>query len=185
MDGIIIEGKSTSEAIALIEYIKSFSVHYDLLLQRYQRFEMLNVSPVATIDVSTYLDMIVVQLRAMCLENPKYENNYTIQILLRKVGEDTVAKKVEAMLDEQFFLDTEDFPIRMALKTLANKFVCHYDNSNGINKGRWALAENIEKQLRNPYDNHNLDYIMQTVIDCVERGLMQKIKRADDGTTFM
>lgn len=70
---------------ALGEYIHHFNVHYNILLRRYQRFVEIDEPLNNDIDISTYFDMIIVQLRAMCIESPKLKNNYTAQILLRKI----------------------------------------------------------------------------------------------------
>lgn len=176
MPEIDMEERSTDELIELAEYIDHFNIHYNLLLRRYARFREINDIHNTDIDVITYLDMIVVQLRAMCIESPRLKKNYTAQILLQKVGENALAEKLNSMLDEEFIPGATDFSIRKALKTLADGFVCHYDNFDGTDKDAWAMAEIIEKKLRNPYDTHNLDYIMKTVIDCIGEGLTLRIK---------
>lgn len=176
MAEIDFEQKSVDELVALGEYIKHFNVHYNLLLRRYARFKEIDDIHNMDIDVITYLDMIVVQLRALCIESPRLHKNYTAQILLRKLDEEALAKKLDDMLDEEFLVGVSDFTIRKALKTLADGFICHYDNFDGEAKDTWAMASIIEKQLRNPYSEHNLDYIMKTVIDCVGEGLTIKIK---------
>lgn len=167
------EEKSIDEVIELTEYIRHFNIHFDLLLRRYARFKKIDDIYNTDIDVITYLDMIVVQLRAMCIENDRQKKNYTAQILLRKVGEYDLAQELDEMLDEEFL---SGFSIRKALKTLADGFICHYDNFDGIDKDGWAMAGIIEKQLRNPYADRNLDYIMKVVINCVDKGISIKLK---------
>ncbi len=61
----------------LIIYVKHFNMYYSLLLERYRRFKEINSNDNTDIDVITYLDMIVVQIRAICIENPIYKNYYT------------------------------------------------------------------------------------------------------------
>ena len=117
--------------------------------------------------------MIVVQLRAMCIESPHLKSNYTAQILLRKLGESEFADRLDKMLEEPF-IEVTDFTIRKAIKTLADCFICHYDNFDGKKWNGWAWAEIIEKQLRNPYDKHNLKYIMSVLISCIGEGLSLK-----------
>ena len=169
------EERNADELMSLAEFIKHFNVHYRLLLKRYARFKEINDVFNTDIDVITYLDMIVVQLRAMCIESPSLKKNYTAQILLRKVGEDKLADKIDSMLEEPFIPES-DFTIRKALKTLADGFICHYDNFDGVNADGWAFAEIIEKQLRNPYNKPNLDYVMKILIDCLGEGLTIKLK---------
>lgn len=170
-----IEENELDELTSLGEYISHFNIHYRLLLKRYMRFKEIDKVFNSDIDVITYLDMIVVQLRAMCIENPRLKKNYTAQILLRKLGEEDLAKKIDTMLEEPFIPGT-DFSIRKALKKLADGFICHYDNFDGSDSDGWYYAESIEKRLRNPYDTPNLDYIMKTVIDCLGEGLTLKLK---------
>ena len=150
----------------LNEFIKNFNIHYKLLLRRYERFKEINDIHNKDIDVITYLDIIVVQLRAMCIESKNYKKNYTAQILLRKTGKNEAADRLDALLEERFIPST-DFTIRIALKTLADGFICHYDNFDSPQKDKLSLAEIIEKKLRNPYDEKNLDYIMNTLLSCI------------------
>ena len=176
MPTIDVEEQNTDELLALMEFVEHFNIHYKLLLRRYARFKQINTIDNTDIDVITYLDMIVVQLRAMCIESAYLKKNYTAQILLRKVGEDALAEKLDAMLDEEFLEGVTDFSIRKALKVLADGFVCHYDNFDGPEKDGWAMANIIEAKLRSPYDNCNLDHIMQVLIDCIGEGLSIKLK---------
>ena len=158
------------EFLSIIEYVKHFGIHYDLLINRYKRFVEINKISNTDIDVITYLDIIVVQLRAMCIESANYKNNYTAQILLRKFGRNDLADKIDNMLNEPFIPETVDFSIRRALKTLADRFVCHYDNFDRDSEA-WAMATIVETQLKNPYIKPNLDYIIKTMTECVEQGL--------------
>ena len=170
-----LEERNSYELMSLAEYIEHFNIHYRLLLRRYARFKEIDDVFNTDIDVITYLDMIVVQLRAMCIESPRLKKNYTAQILLRKVGEGELAERIDTMLEEPFIPES-DFTIRKAFKTLADGFICHYDNFDGIDVDGWSFAEIIEKRLRNPYDMPNLDYIMKNIIDCLGEDLTIKIK---------
>ena len=113
------DGDYTPEFLELMEYVKHFNVHYRLMLRRYARFKQIDDISNTDIDAITYLDMIIVQLRAMCIESKNPKKNYTAQILPQKVGEELLAKKLDAMLDEGFFSYRADFSNRKAIKTLA------------------------------------------------------------------
>lgn len=156
------------EANDIITFIDNFNIHYTLLLRRYKRFTEIDDIHNVDIDVITYLDMILVQLRAICIESPNLTKNYTAQNLLRIIGKNDLAKKIEDMLDEEFFSYREGFSIKKALKIMTDKYICHYD-SFGQEGLFWA--EIIEKQLRSPFDEHNLQYIMQVIINCIGKGL--------------
>ncbi|MGI5849925.1 MAG: hypothetical protein ACOX8Q_07655 [Christensenellales bacterium] len=169
------EEKDMDELFLLAQYIDNFNIHFSLLLRRYKRFREINIVGNKDIDVITYLDIIIVQLRAICVENERYKNNYSAQVLLRKVGENALADRIENMLSQEFLEGCEDFPIRKAIKTLADDFICHYDNFDGEKLHDLSLAEIIEKQLRSPYDKINLDYIMKELINCIGEGLSVKM----------
>ena len=149
-------------------FIKNFNMHYSLLLRRYKRFKEIDDPLNTDIDVMTYLDMILVQLRSFCLEHEKYHNNYTAQNLLHRLGRDDFADAINDMLEEQFFDYRDNCTVREAIKILTDDYVCHYDS---IEEDELAWSELIEKQLRDPFVNHNLDYIMKVLIDSIGEGL--------------
>lgn len=161
------------EFIELMKYINNFNIHFSLLLRRYERFKQINKLGNKDIDVITYFDMIVVQLRALCIENGRYKKNYTAQILLNKVGEEELARKIDDMLEQNFFCDSSEINIKQALKILADEFICHYDNFDG-DIHELSLADIIMKRLCNPYEKVNLDYIMKVLVDCIGDGLTIK-----------
>ncbi|NLZ36696.1 MAG: hypothetical protein GX897_04375 [Clostridiales bacterium] len=172
---LVLNEQNADELLQLAKFIDHFNVHYRLLLRRYKRFKEIDDITNTDIDVITYLDMIVVQLRAMCIESPNLKENYTAQNLLRKVGEEELASEIDKMLEEPF-IPCSDFTIRKALKTLADCFICHYDNFDTPNDNGWYFAETIEKRLRNPYDTANLDYIMNKLVSCIGEGLTIKLQ---------
>ena len=158
------------DEIELLQYIKHFSMHYNLLLCRYKRFTEIYDIHNTDIDVITYLDMIIVQLRAMCIENESsgLKKNYTAQNLLRLMGRNDLAQKIDDMLALEFFPYLDGYDIRKALKVIADKYICHYD---AFDETEFSRPEMIEKQLVNPDYAHNLSFIMKTVTDCVNEGL--------------
>ena len=161
-----------NEILMIEEYIGNFNIHFKLLLQRYKRFREVNRIDNRNIDVITYFDIIIVQLRAICIENERNKNNYTAQILLRKFGREELADKIDDMLNQEFLIGFNDFTIRKAIKILADEFICHYDNFDGNKIHYLSLAQNIEKQLKNPYAEINLDYVMKVLIDCIGEGFI-------------
>lgn len=70
--------KASKDVYDFAVYIKNFNIHYSLLLRRYSRFKEINVICGNDTDVITYFDMIIVQLRALCIENCRYKSNYTV-----------------------------------------------------------------------------------------------------------
>ncbi|MBN1215212.1 MAG: hypothetical protein JXA99_07180, partial [Candidatus Lokiarchaeota archaeon] len=121
------------------------------------------------------------QLRALCIENKRYKENYTAQILLGKLGKKDLVEEIDNMLNENFRnilkfnpdgIEAEDISIRDAIKTLADEFICHYDNFDGAKVGNLSIYQVIFNQLRNPYEKVNLDYIMNILIKCIHKGFL-------------
>jgi hypothetical protein len=128
-----------------LQYIDNFKMHFKLLLRRYKRFTEVDDIHNTDIDVITYLDMIIVQLRALCIESPNLKSNYTAQNYLRLMKRDDLAEKIDNMLAEQFFSYRDNCDIRRAIKILADKYICHYD---AFDDEELLWCEMIEKQLR-------------------------------------
>lgn len=173
------------EYLELQPFIKHFCMHFDLLMRRYERFKEIDDPHNTDIDVITYLDMIIVQLRAMCIESSNLKNNYTAPNLLRKVGKQDLADKIDAMLNETFYAGRE-YTIREALKKLADKLICHYDNFDGENEFDLAVSDILMNNLRNPYESKNLKYIMDTLQSCIYKGLYTNFiyEEGNDETTI-
>ena len=163
------------EMLELFEYIEHFNIHFKLLLRRYKRLkDIYSIQNAKDIDVITYIDMILVQLRAMCIENERYKNNYTAQILLRKIGEEDLANKIDEMLNEEFYDGSMQVNIKKALKILTDEFICHYDNFDKDKSHKISLADIFINILLSPHEEKNLDYIMKVLIDCIGEGLTIK-----------
>lgn len=154
-------------------FIKHFSTHVKLLLNRYVKYQQLEKVNNDDIDVGTYFDIIIVQLRALCIESQNLEKNYTVQNALRKFGKNEYADRIDELLDEPF-LDAKDkegntFTTRKALKILADKFICHYDNFDNNSEG-WGMGLVIEKRLMNPFNYPNLDSIVMGIVKNINEG---------------
>lgn len=168
-------GYTEEEMLELFEYIEHFNIHFKLLLRRYKRLkDIYSIQNAKDIDVITYIDMILVQLRAMCIENERYKNNYTAQILLRKIGEEDLANKIDEMLNEEFYDGSMQVNIKTALKILTDGFICHYDNFDKDKSYKISLSDIFINILLSPYEEKNLDYIMKVLIDCIGEGLTIK-----------
>lgn len=161
---------SQEEIIEFVQFVSHFNVHYRLLIERYKRLIAIDKQEM-NLDISTYQDMIVVQIRAMFIESANLRSNYTAQNLLRILGESDLADKIDTYLDSPFNEIYTDLSIRKALKTMADKFICHNDNFDGEKVDLWGLQLSIESQLRNPYIKPNLFTIMDTLIDIIGQGL--------------
>jgi len=170
-------------------HLEVFLTNFEMLVIRYKEFEKINCmcnngklnihDKEIHVRLLTYLDIILVQLRAMCIENKNLKNNFTLQNILIELGEEGLAGEVDKMLDEPFlFLPweeggkrTENMSIKSSIKFLSDKFICHYDYFDKYKDFDPSRAGLIEVKLRNPYEKVNLDYIINKIIAIVEQGL--------------
>ena len=102
-------------------------------------------------------DSFIVLFRALFLE--KGEKQYSVQNYYREKGDDEIARKIDAFLDEKMF-SWKNESIRFVLKFIADKFVCHIDPIDYIDLGN---ANFYMSQLANPCVDNNLEHIMDTI----------------------
>lgn len=142
------------------DYIKAFSSNVELLLRRYQIFQNLSQES-GFIQYLSYFDIIMVQLRALCIENERYSENYTIQVLMKKLNRSDLAQKLENYLDNEI---SEGVTIREAIKFIADKFICHYDSTT-IND---RVKETYYRAcLTNPAGKYNLNAILGEILEII------------------
>lgn len=77
-------------------------------------------------------------------------------------------KSVDEFVALAEFIDHFNVHYQLLLRRY-RRFKEIFDGGEG--KEAWAMASIIEKGLRNPYHKHNLDYIMQTVMECIGEGV--------------
>ena len=147
-------------------FIKEYSFNMDLLSYRLQKFE--KTSQDNRFEYLTIFDSIIVQLRAIMLENR--QSNYTIQTYYRYHGQEAIALAIDKYLDEPF--DAADSQakeegnesyrsLRKALKLLSDKFICHYDKITLLDKGS---ADYISSMLSNPKGKRYLRNILFDIL---------------------
>ena len=102
-------------------------------------------------------DSFIALFRALFLEKGKKQ--YSVQNYYREKGDDEIARKIDAFLDEKMF-SWKNESIRSVLKFIADKFVCHIDPIEYIDLGN---ANFYMSQLANPYVDNNLKHIMDTI----------------------
>ena len=114
--------------------------------------------PIRTIGNEIILETILVEIRAIYLENARYKNNYTIPNFLKEIKQesfyqkiqdyldkpliDNVLKKVTNITDEDEIIctDTENsenysyqnLSIRDSIKFAVDKFIVHHDETNSL-----------------------------------------------------
>lgn len=167
--------KNPEELAKLASYINHFNTQYDLLIKRYEHLKEIDEPLEDNLDIGTYFDIVIVQLRAIFIENPKYSNNYTLQNIMKKIGKEEYAQELDDILSEEFLPEVAGLTIRDAIKFLADKFICHYDSSEGENSSNYGVALTIESRLRNPHSEVNLYTIMSRITTIVEKGINEVV----------
>ena len=80
----------------------------------------------------TYFELIVVQLRAIACETQSAtsKKNFTVQGILTRLGENELREQFNQFMNITIGRDRlgRQYSYRDAVKTLADKFICHYDN---------------------------------------------------------
>ena len=159
-----------------IEYSNHFNEYYQLLLDRYERFCELRESEEWSLDLDTYFEMIIVQLRALLLERGSnvVTGNYTIKNIL-SLSEDTEAwNVVEKTLNEVMISGNgikQDCLLRDAIKIIADKSICHYDNFYREGSHSWELIQLLKKMLMDKTEKVNLDILMKCIISILRDGV--------------
>ena len=110
----------------------AFDKKIDLVISRLQRMLDLQAeTECRQLDWLTYRDMVLVQVCAMCVdEQADRRDGYTIQSLLRRIGQEHFIAEIDKVLDKIIAVDAthNGISVRIALKTVRDKFLCHYDN---------------------------------------------------------
>ena len=96
-------------------------------------------------------ESIITQIAAMCVENPRHKENYTIQGLLKRQKRVALEQQINEALNRVLCLDCDgnELTVGMCIKILRNKFICHFDNfedydltgKEGVGDGKWTLAD--------------------------------------------
>ena len=108
--------------------VRALENNLTLLAERSARLRKLEQDPLTWI---TFFEAIVVQLRALVCENKNHaEKNYTVQGVLSRLGCKELRESFESFLDTNIGCDSlgHEYNYREAIKRLADKFICHYDN---------------------------------------------------------
>ena len=114
---------------ALQIFNESVCSYFNLLKARIDKFKELERG---TIDFKTYFDIILIQIRAMCIENETKKNNHTLQNFFRINGYEKFATEIieyfnQVMLDGSL----KELTLRETIKTTTDRFIAHYDTITG------------------------------------------------------
>lgn len=191
--------KSNVEAVLYIEEFQMhFNENYLLLCERYRRFvDIINDNNIKAIDVETYLDMILVQLRSLLLDDKwdseKKLKNYTVQSILSMCKDTTIKNKIDQLLDTVILKGPEnckeclvsydcdvyradcyvmsDLLVRDVIKQLTDKTICHYENNYKKNSYSWEYFQMLKDLLIDKKEPHNIFFIMDTLMNILLDGI--------------
>lgn len=155
-----IDNSNLEDRFYFLERMKIFDSYVTILVQRYDKFSKLSLNE--TVDWFTYFDMIIVQLRALCVENARYSSNHTLQITLRKLGKDDLADRIDTFLETTLIWD--ETPLKEAIKFIADKFICHYDD---VDLGERALEHSLRGALSNPEGRCGLSVVIKEIVNVI------------------
>lgn len=115
-DDDLIEIKSEDE-----QFNMYFDNYYILLVSRTKRMQELT----ECIDIKSYLDIILISLRALMIESGRHTYNYTLQNYLIRNGRPDLVQRVTEYLDTRI---NSLYTLREILKISTDKFLAHYDS---------------------------------------------------------
>lgn len=151
------------------KFLKIFMENFNLLYKRYNRFCYYQRKGLYE-EAEPYLDIIIVQLRSMCAENS--HKNYTIQNLFNLFEQNDLSDNINRMLDEKFINFSEDddrynFSIKKAIKSCADRIICHYDNFDDEVLLRSTILLVLCK-LSNRNFEKSIHYILKVIVTNLE-----------------
>lgn len=65
----------------------------------------------------------------------------------------------------------ENCTVRMAIKSIADKSICHYDSYYRKNAHSWDLIQTLKKILFEENEKVNIDYIIDSLRDIFKDGI--------------
>ncbi|WP_336046157.1 hypothetical protein [Solibacillus ferritrahens] len=144
------------------EYNKIFNEKKAFLKAKIEKFKSLKPG---SFEYSCYMDLILVDVRAMLLENDRYAKNYTIQNHFRRFtekGKQSLLNKVADNIDEYLKIELiEGLSIKESIKFYVDKFLVHFDD---VNSHDFDKKEEIIQSLINN-EVYNLQAIVENVLE--------------------
>ena len=141
--------------LAVEEYGIILLDFFNMLIRRYQRFAEIREEIGMSLDLETYLDIILVQLRALLCENSnELLKNYTINNWLSIIGDDKSRQKLEELLNipvpgwnfvrsiDDNTIINKDTNIDGAIRIITSRTICHNDNltfNREKNSFKWEI----------------------------------------------
>ena len=131
-----------------------------------------------TLEWLTFFESIVVQLRAIVCENRDHvDKNYTVQGVLSRLGCAELRESFESFLDTNIGCDRSgyQYSYREAIKRLADKFICHYDNHD-VTEFKNAVPVEIYCDLVDILNMETIEVVVGKVVEMVRLALEQNME---------
>lgn len=133
------------------DFEKKFFNNLELLIERINKLKSLKPG---TLDYWTYYDAVLVQIRAMFIENPGRKSNHTFQNYLKKIGQDDAAGVIDDYLNTEI---AEGISLKEAIKITVDKFIAHYDK---INNGEEKIEQLCREKLTESNEKYSIGNIL-------------------------
>ena len=150
--------------------VRAFERNFITLINRNRRLKSLHGDPEAW---WTYFDAILVQLRAICIENnDNVDKNYTVQGVLRRLGCEELREDFNDFLGQMFCLnEDEHFSYRDIVKKLVDKFICHYDNYDITEHSNAVTLEERNKLVDFLINKGHLDNLISKIGEVIQSAI--------------
>lgn len=132
----------------LESFIESFKEKMMLLLKRINKFTTLEEN---TDEYYIYFDIILIQIRAMFIENERNKNNYTSQIYAKNLESEYHVSLINNILHERLL---DDFTIRDGIKLIVDKTLAHYDFISEKDKEKIEICKRALMDKNSKYNLH-------------------------------
>ena len=118
---------------------ETFISYFDLFESRVNHLAEL---PKGSLDYKNYLDLSLIQLRALCIEYPCLKNSYTLQnyLYVHDMGEKA------AEVDKFFNVNIGDsMTLSEAIKVTTDKYIAHYDTATNCHTDDYNYKYHTER----------------------------------------
>ena len=94
--------------------LRMFEIHFNEFVSRFDRYMAIlkfywsHRDNEVYKDLTAYVDLLLVHIRAMCIENERYGDNYTAQNFLESIGRKDLAENINNVLSKGFWANQDE-----------------------------------------------------------------------------
>lgn len=136
-----------------------------------------------------FSETIIMNLVAMCVDDDA--DNYTVQNFLKRQKKKELTKPISEILNRVVCQDCDgkELTVRDCMRTLRNKFICHFDNfedydiygNEGVGDGKWTLDDR-DMMFRLLFDDgDHINDLVVAVCNAVEQSDQKGIQELCEG----